>query len=117
MLLVKGQLNTIEVRISEALIDSYISHDKFVSVNNMLREYNEMKEEIKNLKTSVKYITKTMEIYCVSWKKYTANETSSVRKTNQNRLMLLSNCAICGKKKSTFIKNQELQNVINVLNN
>ena len=34
--------NTIEVLISKALIDSYISHDKFVSVNNVLREYNEM---------------------------------------------------------------------------
>ena len=53
---------------------------------------------------------KTMETYCVSCKKYTTNENSSVRKTNQNRLMLLSNFAICGKKKSTFIKNKELSN-------
>ena len=86
--------NTIEVLISKALIDSYISHDKFVSVNNVLREYNEMKEEIKNPET-----------YCVSRKKYTTNKNSIVRKTKQNRLMLLPNC---GKKKSTFIKNQEL---------
>ena len=33
---------------SKALIDSYISHDEFVSVNNVLREYNEMKEENKS---------------------------------------------------------------------
>ena len=33
---------------SKALIDSYISHDKFVSVNNVLRECNEMKEENKS---------------------------------------------------------------------
>ena len=39
------------------------------------------------------------------------NENLNVRKTKQNRLMLLSNCAICSKK-STFIKNQELQNLI-----
>ena len=51
-----------------------------------------------------------METYCVSCKKYAANENSSVRKTKQNRLILLSNCAICGKKKSTFIKNQEISN-------
>ena len=51
-----------------------------------------------------------METYCVSCKKYTANENSNVRKTKQNRLMLLSNCNICGKKKSTFIKNKELNN-------
>ena len=44
-----------------------------------------------------------METYCVSCKKYTANENSSVRKTKQNRLMLLSNCTVCSKKKSTFI--------------
>ena len=51
-----------------------------------------------------------METYCISCKKYTATENSNVRKTKQNRLMLLSNRAICGKKKSTFIKNIELHN-------
>ena len=43
----KSKSDTIEVLISKALIDSYISRDEFVSVNNVLREYNEMKEEIK----------------------------------------------------------------------
>ena len=52
----KDKLNTIEVLISKALVESYISHDKFVSVNNILREYNEIKEEIKNRETSVEYI-------------------------------------------------------------
>ena len=32
------------------------------------------------------------------------------KKNKQNRLMVLSNCAVCGKKKLTFIKNQELSN-------
>ena len=41
VLLGKGKLNTIEVLISTILIDSYISHNGFVSVN-VLREYNEM---------------------------------------------------------------------------
>ena len=31
---------------------------------------------------------------------------------SENRLLLFSNCAICGKKKSTFIKNKELNNDI-----
>ena len=35
-------------------------------------------------------------------RKSTANENSSVKKTKQNRLMLLSNFSICGKKKLTF---------------
>ena len=30
--------------------------------------------------------------------------------------MLLSNCAICGKRKSNFIKNQELHNFDNISN-
>ena len=70
-----------------------------------------MKEEIKKSWSfcGIHYI-KTMETSCVSYKKNTANENSSVRKTKQNRLMLLSNCAVCGKKKSTFIKNKELSN-------
>ena len=44
----KSKLNSIEVLISKALIDSIISHGEFVLKNNVLKEYNEMKEEIKN---------------------------------------------------------------------
>ena len=52
----KDKLNaTIEVLIPEDLIDLYISHDDFVLVNNMLREYNEMKKETKDTETFVQY--------------------------------------------------------------
>ena len=51
VLLKKSKLNKIEVLISKALIDSVISHDELVLTNNVLKEYNEPKEEIKNLKT------------------------------------------------------------------
>ena len=44
----KAKLDTIKALISKALIDSYISHDKFVSINNVLREYYQMKEEVQN---------------------------------------------------------------------
>ena len=47
----KSKLISIEVLISKALIDSNISHDEFVLINDVLKEYDEMKEEIKNLKT------------------------------------------------------------------
>ena len=53
VLLGKKKLNTIGVLISKALIDSYISHEKFVSVINVLKEYNEIKEEIKIPETFV----------------------------------------------------------------
>ena len=51
----KDKLNTIEVLISKALIDSYISHDEFALVNNVLREYYEMRIEIKHPETSIEY--------------------------------------------------------------
>ena len=38
----------IKVLSSEPLIDSNFSNDEFVSVNNLLKEYDDMKEEIKN---------------------------------------------------------------------
>ena len=40
--LAKSKLNSIEV-----LIDLVISHDEFVLINNVLKEYNKMKEEVK----------------------------------------------------------------------
>ena len=48
VLLAKSKLNTIEVLISKVLINLYISHDEVISVNNVLREYDKMKEEIKS---------------------------------------------------------------------
>ena len=88
-LLEKDKLNTIKVLISQSFIDSYISHDESVSVNNMLRVYNGMKPEIKIRETSLEYnIEKTMKRYCIRCKKYTGNENSIARKTEQNILML-----------------------------
>ena len=51
----KDKLNNIEISISKALIDSCISHNEFVSVNNVLRECYEMKKEITNPETFVEY--------------------------------------------------------------
>ena len=50
-----------------------------------------------------------METYCASCKENTENENSNVRKTKQNRLMLLSNCAIFGKKKDFYQKSRTPQ--------
>ena len=49
-MIAKSKLSKIEVLIYKALIDPIISHDEFVLINKVLREYNEIKEEIKNLK-------------------------------------------------------------------
>ena len=49
--LAKSKLNSTEFLISKALVDSLVIHDEFVLINNVLKEYAEMKEETKNLKT------------------------------------------------------------------
>ena len=51
VLLAKSKLNRMQVLISKAIIDSDISHDELILINNVLKEYEEMREEIKNLKT------------------------------------------------------------------
>ena len=51
VLLAKSKLNSIEILIFKALIDSVISHDEFILIINVLKECNELREEIKNLRT------------------------------------------------------------------
>ena len=51
VLLGKSKSNSIEVLVSKALIDSVISYNEFILINNVLREYNKMKQEIKNVKS------------------------------------------------------------------
>ena len=41
--------------ISKVLIDLYIDHDQFLLLSNVLREYNEKKEEIQNPEHFVEY--------------------------------------------------------------
>ena len=48
VLLAKSKLNSKEVLIFKALIGSNISHDEFVSINNLLKEFYNKKEGIKN---------------------------------------------------------------------
>ena len=43
LLIAKTKLNSIDALIFRVLIDSYISHDEFVLVNNVLKEYDNMK--------------------------------------------------------------------------
>ena len=48
-----------------------------------------------------------MKPYCLKCRKNTENINPKVSKTSNGRTMVLSKCAICGSKKSRFIKNQE----------
>ena len=44
------------------------------------------------------------ETYCLSCRKYTKNTNPRIVKSKNERLMIQSNCAVCGSKKSRFIK-------------
>ena len=51
ILLAKSKLNSIRGLISKTLTGAVISHDEFVLINIVVKEYNEMKDKIKFLKT------------------------------------------------------------------
>ena len=56
-----------------------------------------------------------MESYCLKCRKYTENIDPKVSSTSNNRVMILSKCAICGSKKSKFIKHQEAKGLLSKL--
>ena len=53
-----------------------------------------------------------MKSYCLKCRKNTENINLRVSKTNNGRTMVLSKCAICDSKKSTFVKNQEAKGLL-----
>ena len=48
-----------------------------------------------------------MESYCLKCRKNTENIDPKVSTCSNGRVMILSQCAVCGSKKSRLIKNQE----------
>ena len=56
-----------------------------------------------------------MNSYCLSCKKDTKNINPKIVRTENNRLMILSKCAICNNKKSRFIKEQEERGLLSNL--
>ena len=56
-----------------------------------------------------------MKSYCLKCRKHTENINPKVSKTVNGRTIVLSKCAICGGKKSRFIKNQEANGLLSNL--
>ena len=56
-----------------------------------------------------------MESYCLKCKNNSENIDPKVSSTSNDRAMILSKCAICGSKKSRFIKNQEAKGLLSKL--
>ena len=53
-----------------------------------------------------------MKTYCLKCKKDTENIDPKISPTSNGKSMILSKCAICGSKKSRFIKNQEAKGLL-----
>ena len=53
-----------------------------------------------------------MKSYCLKCRKDTENINPRVSNTSNGKTMILSKCAICGSKKSRFIKNQEAKGLL-----
>ena len=49
---------------------------------------------------------------CLKCKKNTENINTKVSKTNNGKTMMLSKCAICGSKKSKFIKKKQVSGIL-----
>ena len=56
-----------------------------------------------------------MKSYSLKCRKDTENINSRVSNTSNGKTMILSKCAICGSKKSRFIKNQEAKGLLSNL--
>ena len=56
-----------------------------------------------------------MKSYCLKCRKDTENINPRVSNTSNGRTMILSKCAICGSKKSRFIKDQEEKGLLSNL--
>ena len=53
--------------------------------------------------------------YCLKCKKNTESINPKVLKTTNGKTMILSKCAICGSKKSKFIKEQQAKGLLSNL--
>ena len=56
-----------------------------------------------------------MESYCLKCRKYTKKINPLVSSTSNDKLMILSKCAICSSKKSKFINKQEASGLLSKL--
>ena len=56
-----------------------------------------------------------MLTYCLECKQDTENVNLKVLKTKNGKAMSLSKCAVCGNKKSRFMKEQEAKGILSSL--
>ena len=55
------------------------------------------------------------ETYCLGCRKYIKSINPKIVRNKHNRSMIQSNCAVCGSKKSTFIKEHQAMGLLSNL--
>ena len=95
-MLARSKLNSMQNQIPEALISNQISHEDFITIINEERNYRELKESIRMMKSQegkkqisinlFKY--KTMLSYCLKCKKNTESIDPKVPATRNGRTMI-----------------------------
>ena len=84
----------------------------------MRKKYDDMKEEIKDLKTwssLSKFFKSIYKTIIWSVEKNKESKNSKVARTKIGRIMLLSKCEMCDSKKSKFIKERRASALLSCL--
>ena len=90
-MLARSKLNNIESKVSETLINGEISHKDFMVIINEEKNYRELKESIRMMNSQRSDAEKI-------------NLMEEGKKIGINEII---KCAVCGSKKSKFIKEQQ----------
>ena len=109
----RSKLNSIERKVSEALIHNEISHEDFLTIINEERNYRELKESIRMMKGQED--KKIDTDYCLKCKENPESINLRVSATSNGRTMMLSKCTIYGSKKSKFIEEQQAKGLLSNL--
>ena len=89
-----------------------ISHDEFVLIKNVVKEFCDMKSKILKIN---KLCLKQCCLIVWSVEKNTENNNPKTVRAKNGRIMLLSKCEVCHSKKPKFIKEQEASRLLSSL--
>ena len=53
-----------------------------------------------------------METYCLKYRKYTKNIKLQISSTSNNKIMIISKCAVCNSRKCRFTKKTRSKRII-----
>ena len=94
-----------------------ISQDEFVLINNVRKEFYDMREKIKNSsdKQNFKLYKKHCYLIVQSVEKIQKVKILNLSKQKNGRIMLLSKCSMCNSKKSKYLKEQKTKGLLSKL--